>query len=101
MFSSRHRRIAAALALVFISPALQGGVGARQNFEERLLAAHNRERAALGVPPLKWDETLAMGKIIPGARLAMFYGLAHPLKNVPVTRVAEAVGQWIREVVPA
>ena len=59
MFSSRHRRIAAAIALVFISPALRGGVGARQNFDERLLAGHNRERAALGVPPLKWNEALA------------------------------------------
>ena len=50
---------------------------------------------------VKWDETLAMGKIIPGARLAMFYGLAHPLRNVPVTRVCEVIGQWIREVSPA
>ena len=58
MFYSHNRRIAATIALLFLSPALQGGVGARQNFEDRLLAAHNRERAALGVPPLKWDETL-------------------------------------------
>ena len=59
MSRSRHRRIAAAIALFFASLALQGGVGARQNFEERLLAAHNRERDAIGAPALKWDADLA------------------------------------------
>jgi hypothetical protein len=59
MFRSRHGRIAATIVLVVASPALQGGVGARQNFDERLLAAHNRERDAMGVPPLNWDATLA------------------------------------------
>jgi len=60
-----------------------------------LLVGSNRDAV------VKWEETLAMGKVIPGVRLVMFYGLAHPLKNVPVTRVAEAIGQWIREVAPA
>ena len=50
MSRSRQRRIAAAIALVFASPALQGGLGPRQNFEERLLAAHNRERDAARRP---------------------------------------------------
>jgi hypothetical protein len=31
----------------------------------------------------------------------MFYGLAHPLRNVPVTRVGAVIGQWMREVVAA
>jgi hypothetical protein len=35
------------------------GVGPRQNFEERLLAAHNRERDAMGVEALRWDPALA------------------------------------------
>jgi hypothetical protein len=35
------------------------GVGPRQNFEERLLAAHNRERDAMGVEALRWDPVLA------------------------------------------
>ena len=59
MSRSRHRRIATAVALVFASPALQGGVGARQNLEERILAAHNRERDAVGAPALQWDQNLA------------------------------------------
>lgn len=59
MSRSRLHRLAAALALVCASPMLQGGLGPRQNFEERLLAAHNRERDAMGVPQLQWDPVLA------------------------------------------
>ena len=59
MFRSRLRRIAAVTALVSVSPLLAGGVGPRQNFDERLLAAHNRERDAIGAAPLTWDPVLA------------------------------------------
>ena len=59
MSRSRHRRLAAVLALVSASPVLQGGLGPRQNFEERVLATHNRERDAIGVKPLQWDPVLA------------------------------------------
>lgn len=59
MSPSRQRRIAVAVALLFVSPVLQGGLGPRQNFDERLLAAHNRERASIGAAPLKWDPVLA------------------------------------------
>jgi len=59
MSRSRHRRLAAVLALVSASPVLQGGLGPRQNFEERVLATHNRERDAIGVKPLQWDPALA------------------------------------------
>ena len=31
------------------------------NFEQRVMAAHNGERAALGVPALQWDPQLAAG----------------------------------------
>jgi hypothetical protein len=56
---SRSRRVATALAVLLVAPALISGVGPRQNFEERLLAAHNRERDAMGASPLKWDPVLA------------------------------------------
>src|SRR4029079_19357083 len=55
----RSRRVASALAILLVAPALISGVGPRQNFEERLLAAHNRERDAMGAAPLKWDPVLA------------------------------------------
>ena len=49
------------ILVVLLTPLLLGAMGPRANFESRLLAAHNRERTALGVPPLQWDEHLATG----------------------------------------
>jgi hypothetical protein len=59
MSRSRLRRVTSAIALVCVSPVLLGGLGPRQNFEERLLASQNRERDAMGVAPLTWDPVLA------------------------------------------
>ncbi|HUP66928.1 MAG TPA: CAP domain-containing protein [Sphingomicrobium sp.] len=54
------RMIAVALMLLFAAPA-----AAQRNFAAefpgRVLAAHNRERAAVGVPPLVWDNALGTG----------------------------------------
>jgi hypothetical protein len=52
------RRIMAA-ALLTASPLLMGGTVWRADFNQRLLATQNMERAALGVPPLQWNEQLA------------------------------------------
>ncbi|MEO5694879.1 MAG: alpha/beta fold hydrolase [Usitatibacter sp.] len=49
---------------------------------------------------LPWVHTLEMGKVIPGAKLVMFYGIAHPIMNVPTAQVAEAIGQWMRNPKP-
>ena len=58
--SGRKRRRAAAIALVLIAaPALTGATGRTTRLEDRLLAAHNRERSALGLPALDWDPALA------------------------------------------
>jgi hypothetical protein len=38
---------------------LAGGVGVRQNFDQRILSAHNRERNTLGVGSLTWNDDLA------------------------------------------
>ena len=58
--SARFRfRIVSAIALMGVSPILLGGVGPRQNFDQRILAAHNRERSALGVEQLEWNDDLA------------------------------------------
>jgi hypothetical protein len=48
------------VALLVSSPLLMGGTATRADFNERLLAAHNRERMALGVPPLAWNDQLAV-----------------------------------------
>jgi hypothetical protein len=52
------RRLAA-LALAAAGPLLQGGLDPAANLDDRLLAAHNRERTALGIAPLAWDAALA------------------------------------------
>jgi hypothetical protein len=48
-----------------------------RNFQTRLLAAHNRYRAEVGVPPLQWDERLAAGARAYGLRLAPTERWAH------------------------
>ncbi len=40
-------------------PILAGASDIGSNLESRLVAAHNRERAAIGVPPLRWNPALA------------------------------------------
>ena len=46
-------------ALVLSAPLMMGGTVARADFDQRLLASHNAERAAMGVPPLAWNDKLA------------------------------------------
>lgn len=40
-------------------PLLAGSIDGTSGLDDRLLAAHNRERSALGIPPLAWDHRLA------------------------------------------
>lgn len=47
------------LALLLCSPLLTGGTVHRADFNSRLLAAQNAERARIGVPGLSWDPELA------------------------------------------
>lgn len=56
---SRLGRIAGAAALALAAPLLGGATGRLTNLDERLLAAQNRERAALGLASLAWDPALA------------------------------------------
>jgi hypothetical protein len=53
-------RAAVTLLLGVLSPILMGAAGQRDDFAARLLAAQNRVRAAVGVPPLQWDSQLAL-----------------------------------------
>ena len=48
-----------AVALLLSSPLLMGGTTWRADFNQRLLGAQNVQRAAVGVPPLHWNEQLA------------------------------------------
>jgi hypothetical protein len=53
------RKIICRLALLASMPVMIGATSLTSNFETRVLAAHNRERAALGIAPLYWDPALA------------------------------------------
>lgn len=45
-----------------------------------------------------WDETVQAATRIRGARLVMFYGMAHPFRNVPANPVGRAIGAWVAEI---
>ncbi len=55
----RQRPWLRALLLMAAAPVVTGSLGPRTNFDERVLAAHNRERSKLAVAPLDWDAELA------------------------------------------
>lgn len=59
MFHLNSRRRLGSCLLILLAPLLGGGSTTAFNMEDRLLAAHNRERAAVGVPPLIWDDALS------------------------------------------
>ena len=42
-----------------------------------------------------WAETLALGKLVPGSHVAMFYGPAHPLRAIPLASIARTIDEWM------
>ena len=52
-------RQALALLALAAAPLMSGSVSLTVDLDRRVLAAHNRERVALGVPTLEWDDRLA------------------------------------------
>ena len=82
------RFLAAALALAFAMPAAaQQWTGATGAVAQRLLDAHNRERALVGAAPLQWDSTLAAHAASYGPVLAGMRQLVHsPRESRPGER---------------
>ena len=62
------------------------------NLEARLLSYHNRERAAVGVPPLAWDAGLASAAAAYGPALARRGRLAH---SAQATRPGQGENLWM------
>lgn len=58
MASVRGQKLILSAALAAALPVMAGSVDRESNFPERVLAAHNRERVAMGVPALGWDPRL-------------------------------------------
>lgn len=71
-------------------PVLEGAGG---ELAARLLAAHNRERALVGAPPLQWDSNLAAHAASYGPALANLRTLVHsPREGRPGERENLAMG---------
>ncbi|HEY7810680.1 MAG TPA: CAP domain-containing protein [Allosphingosinicella sp.] len=74
-----HRlgRIAAVAALCAAAPVLIGSTGRLTSLDERLLAAHNRERTGAGLPAMRWDASLAADAAEWGEELAAVDDIEH------------------------
>lgn len=77
LYPVRNARRLATLLLAASALLLQGNVGRTDNLEQRLLAAHNRERVAAGIAPLDWDDGLAVSAEQWGRHLARLNDLEH------------------------
>ncbi len=73
----RTGKLWAAAAVALLSPFVLGSVGQQTNLDQRLLAAHNRERALLGVPALAWNAALARDAAGWATHLARTGAFAH------------------------
>ena len=65
------------MALALSTPLIIGSTGRLTSLDSRLLAAHNRERAAIGVPALRWDSSLAEDAAAWGRELAASGAFEH------------------------
>lgn len=64
-------------ALAACAPFAMGAVDLSTNLDQRLLAAHNRERATLGLDPLQWNEGLSRDAAAWGDHLTRVGHLVH------------------------
>ena len=113
--SNRTARLAIGLFCLGLSSPATSLAQAQQasrieNVSTRLLAAHNRERATMGVPPLRWNPELAAAAASYGPPLARMADLEHsPRASRPGQREnlwrgprgiyspEQMVGNWIEE----
>ena len=83
-----------ATALAGAAPCLAASaIEPQQTMADRILAMHNQERAAVGAPPMVWDETLAQSAASYGPTLASLGRLRHsPRDTRPGQRENLAMG---------
>lgn len=85
--------LAASLAAAWPSLAATAATSDANVMAARILAVHNRERAAVGAPPLAWDPALAAAAASYGPTLAALGRLAHsPRATRPGQRENLAMG---------
>jgi hypothetical protein len=76
---------------VFALAAGSGPAWAAATFDAQILALHNQERAAVGVPPLVWSDTLADDARSWAVHLAQTGDFEH---SPPRTRSGEGENLW-------
>jgi hypothetical protein len=76
-----------------VAPVLLGATDLASNLEGRLLAAHNRERASLALPALRWDPALAASARRWADRLAATGSFEH-YRPDPRDRDPEGENLW-------
>lgn len=59
MALTRWKSQALACVVALVAPTFMGAVNRSAPFDQRILSPHNRERLALGLQPLRWNERLA------------------------------------------
>jgi hypothetical protein len=59
MTRNRRKSQVVACAIVLITPLFMGTTNLPPTFDQRILAAHNRERLNIGLEPLIWNPALA------------------------------------------
>jgi hypothetical protein len=79
--ASIAKKIRLVACSLLVWPALTGAMGYRSNFDMRILAAHNKERAGLGLPALKWNPDLVTGARTWSSTLARTGQFAHSPDN--------------------
>jgi len=77
-FAVRPLRLAALIATTCLAAAASAAATlAARDFPARIIAAHNAERAAMGMPPLAWDPALAAGAAGYAQQMAFTGAFAH------------------------
>jgi hypothetical protein len=79
--AGRFGRIVAAAALCLTLPLLAGATGRLSSLDQRLLAAHNRERTDAGLPAMRWNPALAQDAAQWGEELAAIDDIEHSPDN--------------------
>ena len=59
MAPTRWKFLIMAGATILVMPIVMGSAIPPERFDQRILAAHNRERLGLGLQPLSWNDALA------------------------------------------
>ena len=75
-------------------------LGAAGELATQLLAAHNRERAAVGHPPLQWDPQLAAAAALYGPVLARLGRLEHSPRETRPGQRENLARAWHRTMTP-